>query len=231
MSVPVELISEFSDAGFVLLEDIVAPAACDQLGSHLSALAEHDAGSRILLERPWCRELASAIAQDSRIAPFLPPDPVSIQCTLFDKRTEKNWLVGLHQDLSIPVQARVDLPECSGWSIKEGQLFVQPPVQVLEQLVAVRVHVDACFADNGPLRVVRGSHKDGRLSQREAARKREAIGETVLPAGRGSSLIMRPLLLHASSRSTSNAPRRVLHFLFGPPELPFGLSWGRGRFE
>jgi hypothetical protein len=38
-------------------------------------------------------------------------------------------------------------------------------------------------------------------------------------------LVMRPLLLHASSKATSLTPRRVLHFLFGPPSLPLGLEW------
>jgi hypothetical protein len=38
---------------------------------------------------------------------------------------------------------------------------------------------------------------------------------------------MRPLLLHSSSKAQAHAPRRVLHFLFGPEQLPCGLKWHR----
>jgi hypothetical protein len=36
---------------------------------------------------------------------------------------------------------------------------------------------------------------------------------------------MRPLALHTSSKATGTGRRRVLHVVFGPPELPFGLQW------
>jgi ectoine hydroxylase-related dioxygenase (phytanoyl-CoA dioxygenase family) len=131
----------------------------------------------------------------------------------------------LHQDLSIPVRDRVESPECSGWSEKEGQLYVQPPVSVLERLVAVRVHIDDCPAESGALRVVPHSHLEGRIdpSQFEALRRHNS--ETVIPVAQGGVLVMQPLLLHASSKATSPTPRRVLHFVFGPPSLPLGLEW------
>jgi len=157
--------------------------------------------------------------------PHLPADAVAVQCTLFDKSPERNWLVALHQDLAIPVQERVDAAECSGWSLKEGVLFVQPPTEVLANLVAVRVHVDDCNAENGPIRVVPGSHRQGRLSAAEAESLREERGEMVCTGPRGSVVLMRPLLLHASSKAREASSRRVLHFLFGPATLPFGLRW------
>jgi hypothetical protein len=110
-------------------------------------------GSRTLLMQPWCKELAARLAQNAAVHYLLPADAVAVQCTLFNKSPDKNWLVSLHQDLSIPVKRRVDGSECSGWSEKEGQVYVKPPVAVLEQLVAIRVHVDECTAKNGPLRV------------------------------------------------------------------------------
>jgi ectoine hydroxylase-related dioxygenase (phytanoyl-CoA dioxygenase family) len=110
--------------------------------------------------------------------------------------------------------------ECSGWSEKEGQVYVQPPVGVLEQLVAVRIHIDDCRADSGALRVVAKSHVEGRLNQERAEELRRKNGETAVPVARGDALVMRPLILHASSKATSLNPRRVLHFAFGPPMLP-----------
>jgi ectoine hydroxylase-related dioxygenase (phytanoyl-CoA dioxygenase family) len=156
---------------------------------------------------------------------LLPRDAVAAQCTLFNKSPAKNWLVALHQDLSIPVSSRVDSPECSGWSEKEGQLYVQPPVSVLVRLVAVRLHIDDCPAESGALRVVPQSHMEGRVDPTQAEVLRQRYGETLVPVAQGGVLVMRPLLLHASSKATSPAPRRVLHFVFGPPSLPLGLEW------
>lgn len=134
-------------------------------------------------------------------------------------------LVALHQDLSIPVRDRVESRHCAGWSRKEGQWFVQPPVQVLEQLTAVRVHVDASTTENGPLRIVPGSHRNGRLTSSQARLPRQSAGEIPVLAARGDAIVMRPLILHASSKADLPIARRVLHFLFGPRELPHGLVW------
>jgi len=150
---------------------------------------------------------------------------VCAQCTLFDKNPDRNWLVTLHQDLSIPVRQRIDSDACSGWSTKDGMLFVQPPVEVLESLVAIRVHLDASTSENGPLRIVPGSHRHGRLDDAGEARARAAAAEAEVLVGRGGVIAMSPLVLHASSKSRGPAPRRVLHFVFGPRKLPFGLEW------
>lgn len=148
-----------------------------------------------------------------------------MQCTLFDKAADRNWLVGWHQDLAVPVRDKVMDAACSGWSLKEGMNFVQPPDAVLADMVAIRVHLDDSAAGNGPLRVIPGSHVQGRLAASDAASQRALIGEVVCTVARGGALLMRPLLLHASSKAEVDMPRRVLHFLFGPPDLPLGLRW------
>jgi ectoine hydroxylase-related dioxygenase (phytanoyl-CoA dioxygenase family) len=146
---------------------------------------------------------------------------------LFVKTVENNWLVSLHQDLSIPVADRIESPHCSGWSYKEGDLFVQPPITTLQDIVAVRLHLDDCDDQNGALRVVPGSHRLGRLSVSAALVARDRCGEISVAVRSGGVMVMRPLLLHASSKSATELPRRVLHFVFGPPELPEGLRWSR----
>jgi ectoine hydroxylase-related dioxygenase (phytanoyl-CoA dioxygenase family) len=102
---------------------------------------------------------------------------------------------------------------------------MQPPVDVLEQLVAVRIHIDDCSEENGALWVIPKSHSRGRLSREQAQKLRSQYGETAVPVACGGALVMRPLILHASSKATSLASRRVLHFVFGPPSLPLGLEW------
>jgi ectoine hydroxylase-related dioxygenase (phytanoyl-CoA dioxygenase family) len=178
-----------------------------------------------MLRQPWCCDLAKILRNEPKIRSRLPNDAVAVQCTFFDKSEHQNWLVAYHQDLSIPVSERIASTTCSAWSEKEGIIFVQPPVEVLEQLVAVRIHLDGCTDENGPLRVVPGSHMKGRLSAEDAQRYRSTTEEVTCNAPRGSALLMRPLVLHSSSKAKNPRPRRVLHFLFGPPELPLGLRW------
>jgi Phytanoyl-CoA dioxygenase (PhyH) len=216
---------QFEVDGFAVVPGVIGDARCDDLATHLSAIHTIRAGSRNLLAQPWCIALAKYLTVDVRLHDLLPSEAIAVQCTIFDKSPQKNWLVALHQDLSIPVAGYIDSPECSGWSEKEASIYVQPPASVLESLVGVRVHIDACPAESGALRVVPGSHTFGRLDSVRAAQLREARGEYVVEAMRGSVMLMRPLLLHASSKATQRAPRRVLHFVFGPPQLPLGLRW------
>src|SRR5262249_5487832 len=157
----------FDSLGYCVIDDVVSQSVCDHLCSTLSATTSQGVGSRALLTHPVCRELAATLASHHEIRALLPSAAVAVQCTIFDKTPAKNWFVPFHQDLSIPVRARVESPECRAWSRKEGQWFVQPPEEVLGQLVAVRVHLDASPADNGPLRVVPGSHRFGRLTDAE----------------------------------------------------------------
>jgi hypothetical protein len=218
-------VSQFKKDGYFVIPGVIDAVLNRRLGAFVGGLANGGAGSRRLLDEAWCTHLAGALRGDARIRSLLPRDAVAVQCTFFGKSPTKNWLVALHQDLSIPVMDRVDGPECSGWSEKEGQLYVQPPVSVLERLVAVRIHIDDCPAESGALRVVPHSHLEGRIDPSRAEALRGHHSETVVSVARGGVLVMRPLLLHASSKATSPTPRRVLHFVFGPPSLPLGLEW------
>lgn len=134
----------FAESGFVVVPDMVDGGQCEDLAHRVQALQNDGAGSRALLDQAWCAELANQLRRHWELCTLLPADTVAVQCTLFDKSPTKNWLVSLHQDLSIPVRRRVERVECYGWSEKEGQVYVQPPVGVLEKLVAVRVHLDDC---------------------------------------------------------------------------------------
>jgi ectoine hydroxylase-related dioxygenase (phytanoyl-CoA dioxygenase family) len=209
--------------GFAVKADVLSETGCDGLAAYLDSSA--GPGARTLLREPWCRALARDLRASPMLVDLMSRDAVVVQCTLFDKSPAKNWLVSLHQDLSIPVKRRVDKAECSGWAEKEGCLYVQPPAAVLEQLMAVRVHIDECPSESGALRVVPGSHASGRLDSAAIKELRSERGEVVVPVTKGGALVMKPLLLHASSKATGTTPRRVLHFVFGPPELPMGLEW------
>jgi hypothetical protein len=219
------LIASFQCQGFAVLPGVLDASACASISNWLDASPMTGAGNRRLLVNTWCQELAIRLRSNDRLAPFLPEDAVAVQCTVFDKDPDKNWLVPLHQDRSIPVREKVESAGLSGWSEKEGDIFVQPPSSVIEQLTAVRVHIDSCPVHSGALRVVPGSHRRGLLTAQGADDCRARAGEVVIPASQGEALIMKPLILHASSKTSSGARRRVLHFVFGPRTLPLGLEW------
>lgn len=219
--------TSFAQDGYAVIDRLLAPQECEALLNHLPAELADTVGSRCLLTAPWCRSLAERLRRHPALAALLPHDSVATQCTYFSKSASRNWLVPVHQDLSIGVAERIDHPELSGWSEKEGDWFVQPPLALLAQLVAVRLHLDDCGIDDGPLQVVPGTHRSGRWTPEAAAMARRAAPPVSCLTGAGGVVVMRPLLLHASSKSTGQSRRRVLHLVYGPPSLPHGLRWAR----
>lgn len=219
--------SVFADAGFWVSPPLFDGERLARLSAQTDALGIADAGERDLLALPFCQNLAAELRAHPDIGALLPAASVAVQCTYFEKSAGRNWLVPLHQDLSIPVSARSPDPQLRGWSDKADGLYVQAPDAVLQQLCAVRIHLDDCGLHDGPLRVVPGSHRHGRLDAAQALALRDAAEEITCLAPAGAALVLRPLLLHASSKSTGSSRRRVLHLLFGPPEPGHGLAWRR----
>lgn len=203
--------------GFFVLPSLLSREECGAICRLLPA-ADALVGTRNLLAEEWCGALARRIRASPELVAALPPGAAAVQCTFFAKSSEKNWSVPFHRDLSIPVRSRVDSPRCKGWSEKEGVLYTQPPAEVLEELVAVRIHLDDCESENGPLKVYPGSHA---LGPGDLPAALECVG----PAG--SAVVMKPLLIHGSSKASAPTVRRVLHFLFGPRRLPYGLEWNK----
>ena len=218
------MLTSFRDDGFAIIPRVIETAECLLAAEQIATLTG-SAGTRNLLSFSWCQELAAKISHHPDIAKLLRKDARPVLCTYFEKSTEMNWLVPAHQDLSIPVRERVSDPALHGWSVKEGQVFVQAPDETLAELFAVRVHIDRCGPEDGALRVVPGSHRNGRLPMAEIGVIRSLEGDVLCTAEAGDALVMRPLLIHASSKSRGDSTRRILHFLFGPAELPCGLEW------
>jgi hypothetical protein len=219
-----DIAMQFDSDGFAHLPSLLSGAECDVVLSHTQPHSGA-AGSRCMLVEPWCVALARRLRTHPALSGILPPAHVAVQCTYFEKSADLNWLVPMHQDLSVPVAQRVEHAALSGWSRKDGVWFVQAPAAFLSQLLAVRVHLDACGPHNGPLRVVPGSHRHGCLDAAMENQLRDTAPEVSCVGDRGSGLALRPLLLHASYKSTGNSQRRVLHFLYGPRRLPLGMAW------
>jgi len=160
---------------------------------------------------------------------LLGPEARPVRGILFDKTPEANWLVPMHQDLTIAVKERVAVDGYGPWSFKEGQLHVQPPARVLEHMLALRLHLDDCSATNGPLRVLPGTHRSGKLSAEQIKSCVIENNEAVCQVRRGDVLAMRPLLLHASSPALVPGRRRVLHVEYAVACLPPPLVWAEAE--
>jgi ectoine hydroxylase-related dioxygenase (phytanoyl-CoA dioxygenase family) len=159
------------------------------------------------------------------VEPILGPGCFAVRVLWFDKTPDANWKVPWHQDLAIAVQARAEVDGFGGWSEKAGVTHVQPPTWLLERMVTVRLHLDDCGPNRGPLRVLPGSHHEGRLQPAQIQQWQQEQRATECVVNAGDAILMRPLLLHASSEATTPGHRRVLHIEFANTDLPGGLQW------
>ena len=174
---------------------------------------------------PAVRVLSTSREIRALVEPFLGPSARVVRSLLFDKNPEANWKVPWHQDLTIAVKERRDVEGFGPWSVKADVVHVQPPASVLAEMMTVRLHLDDCGPGNGPLRVLPGSHRMGVLDAAAIADARNRIAEATCAVGAGGVVLMRPLLLHASSPATVAGHRRVVHLEFAAADLPGGLEW------
>ena len=209
--------------GFAVLPSVISVARADELIASL-AKANPGYGMRNLL-----RDVPEAMALARDLTPLaamvLGPAAFPVRGIFFDKIPRANWEVGWHQDLSIAVVERIETSGFTGWSVKAGVVHVQPPTEILQQMITLRVHLDDCGEGNGPLRVLPGSHGEGRLNDQAIARWKQFVAEVVCTAMKGSVLLMRPMILHASSPAALPNHRRVIHLEYAATELPNGLRW------
>jgi ectoine hydroxylase-related dioxygenase (phytanoyl-CoA dioxygenase family) len=220
---PVLMSNEATAQGFAIVEAVLAGTEVAELARILerSDLDRSRAGARHLMNHP----AVSAVATDPRMVAvagrFLGDTAIPYKATLFDKSPARNWLVAWHQDTALPLCERREVPEWGPWSTKAGVTYALAPASALAQVVALRLHLDDSRADNGPLRVLPGTHTLGLLTESDIAKlttEAPAVDCTV-PAG--GVVVMRPLIVHASSKADSDLLRRVLHIEYAR-SLDFG---------
>jgi hypothetical protein len=200
--------------GFAIIPDVFGAPELDSISHELAVapLKRSRAGIRHLLSVP----AIATLARDSRLLELasaaLGCEPVPFGATLFDKSAEANWLVVWHQDTALPLLERREVPGWGPWSEKSGIVYAHAPAAALEQVVALRVHLDDSTPDNGPLRVLPGTHEMGVLNDEQIHALSQRLEPVACTLARGGVLAMRPLLVHASSKVVTVAPRRVIHF-------------------
>ena len=202
-----------TDEGHAIYPHVFQPLEIEHVLKALSGdgIERTRAGARRILGIPAVRQLAND-ARLLRIASdFVGPTAVPFRATLFDKSATANWLVVWHQDTALPLRERFEDREWGPWSVKGGVIHAHAPAWALEQVIALRVSLDASTATNGPLRVLPGSHRRGVFSDEQIAQLASSTMAVDCTTRSGGVVAMRPLTVHASSKSTDDRPRRVLH--------------------
>ncbi|MCW8998973.1 MAG: phytanoyl-CoA dioxygenase family protein, partial [Kangiellaceae bacterium] len=142
---------------------------------------------------------------------YLSSKPNFVRAILFDKSHKNNWLVTWHQDKTIAVSDKFEAEGWGPWSFKDGVHHVQPPIEVLNNMVTFRIHLDESNLENGCLKVIPESHLVGLLSQDEIQRYIEVNQSITVSAPILSALVMKPHILHASCKAAKPSRRRILH--------------------
>ena len=201
------------DPGFCIVPEVFEAGEIEPLLAIMNGPlpSRTKAGARHLLAVPAVREVAADPRLRNLAREFLGGSPVAFRATLFDKSPEANWVVVWHQDTALPLCQRVDLDGWGPWSIKSGVLYAHAPADVLARIVALRIHLDDQTHRNGPLRVLPGTHAHGVLSDAQIEQFARETPPVDCLAPAGGVVVMRPLLVHASSKLRELRPRRVLH--------------------
>ena len=207
--------------GFQIIPSVLTGSEVETLRTALSSLQVAPGHRNLMRHLPEIAALAGSVKIINLLGPGFRP----VGSIFFDKTPEANWLVPWHQDLSIAVKQRIDLSGYGPWSTKDGVPHVQPPVEILAGMVTLRLHLDDCDESNGPLHVIPGSHRLGRLDAADIVKSRANQKEVVCTMQAGDALLMRPLLLHASSEASELAHRRVIHLEYATCPLASGLEW------
>ena len=201
----------------------------------LCALAELEAVSAgCPTERPGVRlhdhsALAALLAPERAIGQIavdrIGPAARPVRAVLFDKTPATNWALGWHQDRTIAVRERHDVPGYGPWSKKAGTIHAEPPFDVIEAMVTLRIHLDDVPPDNAPLLIAPGSHRMGRIVETELGAVVDRCGSAACLAQRGDIWAYSTPIVHASSASTSHGHRRVLQVDYAASALPAPLAW------
>lgn len=179
-----------------------------------------------------------SLTTDHTLATFIKDDLVSaaitntvgsrafiVRALLFDKSGAANWMVPWHRDVTICVKAQHNVEGFGPWSVKAGKPHVRPPVQVLRNMLTVRLHLDATDATNGALRVIPCTHHVADSWSDIKDRLPEQGEDVLCAARRGDVLFFKPLILHASDRAIQPTRRRIIHLELASAPLASPLRW------
>ncbi|WP_118973708.1 phytanoyl-CoA dioxygenase family protein [Taibaiella koreensis] len=225
---------QLEEQGYLILDGVLSPlerkavadvieVSIDVPGTAFRRQGDLFAIRRVLAVLPQLSALLFTPGMMKAIAPYMDKGCFISKSIYFDKPVASNWFVPYHQDLTISVDNKTEVLGFGPWSRKDGYFAVQPPVSLLEQQLTLRIHLDDTDESNGALNVIPGSHRKGIYRPETIDWSIEKEKVCKVPAG--GLMLMRPLLLHASSRSKEGKRRRVLHIELNHAVLPAGMAW------
>lgn len=228
--------NEIDTEGFIIIDAIYNENEIEKLTSIIESVTEDKAGKTTFRKsedlfaiRQFHKEIPQALDSifnqnlKDIIKSNFGENYFITKSIYFDKPEKSNWFVAYHQDLTISVDKKIDVESFENWTTKQDQFAVQPPKDILEKNFTIRIHIDKTTKDNGALKVINNSHSKGIYRVENMDFKNEK--ETICEVEKGGIMIMKPLLFHASNKTTNNERRRVIHIEFSNIELPNGLDW------
>lgn len=225
--------TQLEQEGYVLLDHIYTPDEVDRIVEGIEGFNAIEkktediktvfAIRQFLKKAPELKQLLFNEKLEKLIG-IISDDPCFLSKSIyFDKPKGSNWFVGYHQDISISVREKTMVEGYTHWTFKKGQYGVQPPLEVLNDTFTLRIHLDDTNADNGALKVIPRSHKKGIYRADTIHLKEE--NEQICSIKRGGVMLMKPLTMHASGKTTNGQRRRVVHLEFCKQSLAPPLEW------
>lgn len=225
--------NNFAADGFCIIDNIYSSEETDSL---LRSIAKADTNqpafrktNELFAIRQFFKAIPAALPLvfnkklKKIISEYFGNDFFVVKSIYFDKPETSNWFVAYHQDLTISVNKKTELENYGPWTVKQDQFAVQPPLDILENNCTLRIHLDHTNEENGALKVIPGSHLKKIYRPENIDWKTEK--ELFCPVQKGGLMIMKPLLLHASNRTTNHHKRRVIHIEMSDRQLPDGIKW------
>ena len=215
---------DFATDGARLFKGALKPCIAE-LNAALAHLPTDEAGLRIHGIEALEPLLASAGCIGSVAASVLGHGEKPVRAILFNKSTATNWSLAWHQDRTICVKEKRDVPDYGPWTVKSGMHHVAPPFELLARMVTLRAHLDDVSTTNAPLLIAPGSHTFGRISVGDVDAIVERCGTRACLAEAGDVWVYATPILHASEAASATTSRRVFQVDFAAEALPHGLEW------
>lgn len=220
-------IESLNSSGFVLVPEIYSQQEVQSIHKLIALVhgaAELFGTRQFLMRTSGLQDLLMTDRMKNLLAEVAPKYFI-IKSLYFDKPPQANWFVSWHRDQTIFVKEKIETVGFKNWTMKENEFGVQPPAEYLGDIVTVRIHLDDADETNGALKVIPYTHSEA--SVRPAAISISDSDSVLCPVKAGGVMLLKPLLFHASSKSTSEKPRRVIHLEFCSLDLPNGLEWAQ----
>lgn len=225
--------NEISDNGFTIINDVFSEEEINQIINVINAIDTSKETFRKSEDLFAIRQFLKEVPESHQ---FLFNDNIKkiineifgdnyfvVKSIYFDKPEKSNWYVSYHQDLTISVDKKLDINGFGPWTTKQNQFAVHPPIDYLKNIFTIRIHLDDTNENNGALKVVPNSHS--KEIYRPETINWNVETEEICSVKKGGIMIMKPLILHGSNRTTNHQKRRVIHIEFSNMELPEDITW------